>query len=60
MLPAGEGRVSNSEQINYVALCFLEVEDALLCYTGIDSHNGLTHYGLYDTVVSVDEYRKFS
>jgi hypothetical protein len=25
-------------------------EDASLRYTGIDSHEGLTHYGLYDTV----------
>ena len=23
-------------------------------YTGIDSHPGLTHYGLYDTVVARD------
>jgi hypothetical protein len=26
-------------------------EDASLRYTGIESHEGLTHYGLYDTVV---------
>lgn len=29
-------------------------EDASLCYAGIDSHEGLTHYGLYDTVVARD------
>ena len=27
-------------------------EDASLRYTGITSHEGLTHYGLYDTVVA--------
>jgi hypothetical protein len=27
-------------------------EDASLRYTGIDSHPGLTHYGLYDTMVA--------
>ena len=27
-------------------------EDASLRYTGIESHEGLTHYGLYDTVVA--------
>jgi hypothetical protein len=26
--------------------------DASLHYTGIESHEGLTHYGLYDTVVA--------
>lgn len=29
-------------------------EDASLRYTGIESHEGLTHYGLYDTVVARD------
>lgn len=29
-------------------------EDASLQYTGIESHAGLTHYGLYDTVVAKD------
>ena len=27
-------------------------EDASLRYTGIESHEGLAHYGLYDTVVA--------
>lgn len=31
---------------------FRRYEDASLSYTGIDSHEGLTHYGLYDTVVA--------
>jgi len=26
--------------------------DASLRYSGIESHEGLTHYGLYDTVVA--------
>jgi len=26
--------------------------DSSLAYSGIDSHPGLTHYGLYDTVVA--------
>jgi len=29
-------------------------EDASLRYTGIESHEGLTHYGLYDTVVTLE------
>lgn len=28
--------------------------DASLRYTGIQSHTGLAHYGLYDTVVARD------
>ena len=31
---------------------FRRYEDASLRYTGIESHEGLTHYGLYDTVVA--------
>jgi len=31
---------------------FRRYEDASLRYIGIDSHPGLTHYGLYDTVVA--------
>jgi len=27
-------------------------EDASLRYAGLESHAGLTHYGLYDTVVA--------
>ena len=33
---------------------FRRYEDASLCYTGIESHEGLRHYGLYDTVVAKD------
>jgi hypothetical protein len=31
---------------------FRRYEDASLRYTGIESHDGLSHYGLYDTVVA--------
>jgi hypothetical protein len=31
---------------------FRRYEDASLHYTGIESHPGITHYGLYDTVVA--------
>jgi hypothetical protein len=32
---------------------FRRYEDASLRYTGIESHEGLAHYGLYDTVIGV-------
>ena len=32
-------------------LAFRRYEDASLRYTGIESHERLTHYGLYDTVI---------
>jgi hypothetical protein len=47
-------RVFNTEQMNQAVFAFRRYEDASLSYTGIDSHEGLTHYGLYDTVVSRD------
>jgi hypothetical protein len=45
-------RVFNTEQMNQAVFAFRRYEDASLCYTGIESHKGLTHYGLYDTVVA--------
>lgn len=45
-------RVFNTEQMNQAVFAFRRYEDASLSYTGIDSHPGLTHYGLYDTVVA--------
>jgi hypothetical protein len=50
-------RVFNTEQMNQAVFAFRRYEDASLRYTGIESHKGLTHYGLYDTVISTDEYR---
>ncbi|MCM2273351.1 MAG: GIY-YIG nuclease family protein [Candidatus Didemnitutus sp.] len=45
-------RVFNTEQMNQAVFAFRRYEDASLRYTGIESHAGLTHYGLYDTVVA--------
>jgi hypothetical protein len=45
-------KVFNTEQMNQAVFAFRRYEDASLCYTGIESHEGLTHYGLYDTVVA--------
>jgi hypothetical protein len=47
-------KVFNTEQMNQAVFAFRRYEDASLRYTGIPSHEGLTHYGLYDTVVAVD------
>jgi hypothetical protein len=44
-------KVFNTEQMNHAVFAFRRYEDASLRYTGIESHEGLTHYGLYDTVV---------
>ncbi|MHB8706689.1 MAG: restriction endonuclease [Coriobacteriia bacterium] len=48
-------RVFNTERMNQAVFAFRRYEDASLRYTGIDSHPGLTHYGLYDTVVAREE-----
>lgn len=45
-------KVFNTEQMNAAVFAFRRYEDASLRYTGILSHEGLTHYGLYDTVVA--------
>jgi len=47
-------KVFNTELMNHAVFAFRRYEDASLRYTGIDSHEGLTHYGLYDTVVGVE------
>jgi hypothetical protein len=44
-------KVFNTEQMNQAVFAFRRYEDSSLRYTGIESHEGLTHYGLYDTVV---------
>ena len=46
--------VFNATQMNQAVFAFRRYEDSSLSYTGIDSHPGLRHYGLYDTVVAVD------
>ncbi len=45
-------KVFNTEQMNQAVFAFRRYEDSSLAYTGIASHPGLAHYGLYDTVVA--------
>jgi hypothetical protein len=45
-------KVFNTERMNQAVFAFRRYEDASLRYTGIDSHKGLTQYGLYDTVIA--------
>jgi hypothetical protein len=45
-------KVFNTEQMDQAVFAFRRYEDASLRYTGIESHEGLTHYGLYSTVVA--------
>lgn len=47
--------VFNAGHMNQAVFAFRRYEDASLSYTGIDSHDDLRHYGLYDTVVAVEE-----
>nr|WP_235625031.1 hypothetical protein [Mycobacteroides abscessus] len=44
--------VFNSTHMNQAVFAFRRYEDSSLSYTGIDSHEGLSHLGLYDTVVA--------
>jgi hypothetical protein len=48
-------RVFNTELMNQAVFAFRRYEDSSLSYTGIDSHENLTHYGLFDTVVAKEE-----
>jgi len=48
-------KVFNTEQMNQAVFAFRRYEDASLSYTGIESHQGLRRYGLYDTVVGKDQ-----
>jgi len=45
-------KVFNTEQMNQAVFAFRRYEDASLRYTGIESHDGLSHIGLWDTVVA--------
>lgn len=45
-------KVFNTERMNAAVFAFRRYEDASLRYTGIDSHEGLTHVGGYDTVLA--------
>lgn len=46
--------VFNAGHMNQAVFAFRRYEDASLSYTGIESHEGLRRYGLYDTVVAVE------
>ena len=48
-------KVFNTEKMNQAVFAFRRYEDASLHYTGIESHEGLTYYGLYDTVVAREQ-----
>ncbi len=47
-------KVFNTERMNAAVFAFRRYENASLAYTGIDSHEGLTQIGGYDTVVAVE------
>ena len=47
--------VFNATNMNQAVFAFRRYENSSLSYTVIDSHPRLSHYGLYDTVVAVDE-----
>jgi hypothetical protein len=47
--------VFNSAHMNQAVFAFRRYEDASLSYTGLDSHDGLSHVGLYDTVVAKEK-----
>ena len=53
----GSSQTLNVEnvQMNQSVFAFRRYEDASLSYTGIESHEGLRHYGLYDTVIARDD-----
>lgn len=46
--------VFNAGHMNQAVFAFRRYEDASLSYTGVESHDGLRRYGLYDTVVAVE------
>lgn len=46
-------KVFNTERMNAAVFAFRRYENASLAYTGIDSHEGLSQIGGYDTVVAV-------
>jgi hypothetical protein len=47
--------VFNSNHMNQAVFAFRRYEDSSLNYTGINSHSGLRHIGLYDTVIGVEK-----
>jgi len=51
--------VFNSAHMNQAVFAFRRYEDASLSYAGIESHEGLRHFGLYDTVVAREDVAIF-
>ena len=47
-------RVFNTEQMNHAVFAFRRYEDSSLRYTGIESHEGLSNYGLFNTVIAIE------
>lgn len=47
--------IFNSAHMNQAVFAFRRYEDSSLSYTGIDSHEGLRHFGLYDTVIARED-----
>lgn len=46
--------VFNASHMNQAVFAFRRYEDASLSYTGVEAHEGLRRYGLYDTVVATE------
>jgi hypothetical protein len=46
--------VFNSAHMNQAVFAFRRYEDSSLSYTGIESHEGVYQFGLYDTVVALE------
>lgn len=46
--------VFNAGHMNQAVFAFRRYEDASLSYTGVESHDDLRRYGLFDTVIAVD------
>jgi hypothetical protein len=49
--------VFNATHMNQAVFAFRRYEESSLSYTGINSHPKLKHYGLYDTVIAIEEAR---
>ena len=47
--------IFNSAHMNQAVFAFRRYEDSSLSYTGIESHEGLRHFGLYDTVLAKED-----
>ncbi|MCW5935756.1 MAG: hypothetical protein KIT11_00420 [Fimbriimonadaceae bacterium] len=47
-------KVFNTEQMNQAVFAFRRYEDSSLRYTGLESHEGLSQYGGWDTVIAVE------